>query len=129
RSHKELTNCRICHSFDARAVTMARGLEFDHGKIADFPLKGKHNETKCANCHTSTTIFKMKDKPERCADCHKDPHRNVYTAKSRDCVTCHTDEKKRFDDGKFNHGKHTRFALRNKHARQKCQKCHEPKAT
>lgn len=128
-SHKELTNCRTCHSFDARAVTMAKGLEFNHGKIADFPLKGKHNETKCANCHTSTTIFSMKDKPDQCADCHKDPHRNVYTAKSRDCNSCHTDEKKRFDSGDFNHGKHTKFALRNKHARQKCQKCHEPKAT
>jgi hypothetical protein len=128
RSHRELTNCKICHSFDARAVTRAKGLKFDHGKIADFPLNGRHIDTKCSNCHTSTTIFKMKDKPDQCADCHKDPHKNVYTAKGRDCDKCHSDKKTKFLDGKFAHGKLTRFDLKGKHAKQKCKKCHEPKA-
>ncbi len=75
QSQKELTDCKICHAFDARAVTQAKGLRFDHGKVADFPLIGRHAETKCTNCHVSSsgtkaTIFKMKDRPEKCAGCH-----------------------------------------------------------
>lgn len=126
QTHKDLTECKICHSFDARTVTMAKGLRFDHGKVADFPLHGDHESTKCSNCHTSTTIFKMQTRPDKCADCHKDPHNNVYTAKARDCNACHSDRKTKFLEGKFDHGKHTKFALRNKHARQSCKKCHEP---
>lgn len=127
KTNPDLMNCRVCHSFDARAVTTARGLEFNHGKVANFPLRGKHGDAKCSTCHTSTTVFKMKERPERCVDCHKDPHENVYTQKSRDCVKCHSDEKKRFDSGSFAHNKETRFPLRNKHRIQNCQKCHAPK--
>jgi hypothetical protein len=128
RSHPELTECKICHSFDARAVSRAKGLRFDHGKVADFPLYGQHEKTKCANCHTSTTIFKMKTKPEKCEECHKDPHNNIYTGKGRDCKLCHSDKKDKFLDGRFNHGKHTRFTLKNEHAKQKCTKCHDKTA-
>lgn len=127
-TNKSLTECRICHQFDARTVTQAKGLRFDHGKVADFDLKGRHEETKCSNCHTSTTIFKMKDRPDRCADCHKDPHKNVYTAEARDCKTCHSEVERTFDRFKFAHGEATKFDLQFKHAKQKCTKCHEPTA-
>jgi hypothetical protein len=127
-TRRDLMECRTCHAFDARTVTRAKGLDFDHGKVSKFPLYGKHDETRCSNCHTSTTIFKMKDKPERCADCHKDEHKNVYTAKGRDCKECHSDRKKAFTTGDFDHGKATSFPLRFKHAKQKCTQCHEKKA-
>jgi Zn finger protein HypA/HybF involved in hydrogenase expression len=133
RNHPKLTECKVCHSFDARTITQAKGLRFNHGKVADFELKGRHEKTKCSKCHTSTKIFKMKDPPKRCEECHKDPHKNVYTARpsrspqaaKRDCKTCHSDTEQKFKKGKFNHGKFTRFQIRNKHAKLKCTKCHE----
>ena len=126
RSHPKLTECTVCHTQDARSISQARGLRFNHKKVSEFALKGRHERTKCANCHTSTKIFKMQDPPKRCVQCHKDPHKNVYTANKRfDCKTCHSDEKLKFKAGKFNHTKLTKFPVRNKHARQKCTKCHE----
>lgn len=128
QTNKELVDCKICHAYDARTVAQAKGLRFDHGKVADFPLLGKHAETKCSNCHTSTTIFKMKDRPGKCATCHEDPHKNVYTAGNRDCKTCHAEVDRTFDKFSFDHGKNTKFDLAFKHAKQKCTKCHEPTA-
>ena len=124
KKHPELMDCKVCHTQDARAVSDAKGLPFDHGEVSKFPLRGKHNITKCANCHTSTKIFKMKNRPERCAECHQDPHENVYTTKKRDCIACHTDKKSKFTAGVFDHNK-TKFKLRFKHARQTCKSCHE----
>lgn len=127
KRHKKLTDCKVCHSFDARTVARAKGLKFDHGAVSKFPLKGRHLATRCTKCHTSTKQFKMKKRPERCADCHKDPHKNVYTTKRRDCKACHADNSKDFKKPRFNHTKNTRFRLKNKHARQKCIKCHAKK--
>lgn len=126
-THKELTDCKICHAFDARTVVKAEGLRFRHGKVADFKLNGRHKKTRCTACHSSTTIFKMKTRPDRCVDCHKDIHKNAYTANKRDCISCHSDSKLRFTKdvkGRFNHGKETRFRLGGKHAKQSCKKCH-----
>lgn len=123
KKHPKLMDCNLCHTQDARAVSKAKGLPFDHEAASKFPLHGKHNVTKCANCHTSTKIFKMKNRPERCAECHQDPHENVYTTKKRDCVACHTDKKSKFTTGVFDHNQ-TKFKLRFKHARQTCKSCH-----
>ncbi len=127
RSHKELLDCKICHSFDARTVVKAKGLNFDHGKIAEFPLRGRHNETKCSNCHSSTKSFKIAERPDRCVDCHKDIHKNVYTVKQRDCKSCHSDKQREFTSKipKWNHGKSTDFTLLGKHKKIECVACHE----
>jgi hypothetical protein len=126
-TNKKLTQCKICHSFDARVVAKAKGLPFKHGDVAKFPLNGKHLDTKCTKCHTSRTIFKMKKRPDRCVTCHKDVHKNVYTAKKRDCKACHSDKRFDFKRAGFDHNKKTRFNVRYAHAKQKCVKCHEPK--
>jgi hypothetical protein len=126
KSHEELLECRICHSFDARTVVRARGLKFDHEKAADFPLHGKHDDTNCVNCHTSTKSFKLRERPDKCVDCHKDVHKNVYTISSRDCKACHTDRQTEFTSKipNWNHGEKTRFALTGEHKKQECVKCH-----
>jgi hypothetical protein len=130
RSHKSLLDCKICHTFDARTVSKAESIpRFKHGKIADFPLNGKHNKTKCTNCHTSTKIFKLRDRPDRCVDCHKDVHENVYTIRSRDCDACHSDRKMKFTEKvKWNHGRRTTFDLKVAHRRTKCVECHDKRS-
>lgn|GEM_PF-581586 len=126
KTHKKLTDCKICHSFDARTVVKAKGLvRFKHEKVADFPLHGKHKLTKCSDCHTSTKSFKIKDRPDRCVDCHKDIHKNIYTQKKRDCKACHSDKKMRFSSKTtWNHNRRTNFKLRGKHKRISCKQCH-----
>ncbi|MCP4500193.1 MAG: hypothetical protein GY822_09565 [Deltaproteobacteria bacterium] len=130
KTHKLLTSCQICHSFDARTVVRAKGLvRFKHKKVSDFPLSGKHKLTKCTDCHSSTKNFKIRDNPERCVDCHKDIHKNVYTQKSRDCKACHSDQKLKFSSKtNWNHNKKTDFKLRGKHKRISCKQCHGGKS-
>jgi len=126
KSHEELLECRICHSFDARTVVRARGLKFDHGKASNFPLNGRHDDTNCVNCHTSTKSFKLRERPDKCVDCHQDIHKNVYTVSARDCKACHTDKQDAFTSKipNWNHGASTSFNLTGEHKKQECVKCH-----
>lgn len=131
KTNKSLLDCEVCHTYDARTVGRARGLPFDHGKISKFPLRAKHNETKCTNCHSSIKSFKIPEKPERCVDCHEDTHRNVYTTKKRDCKACHSDRLVKFDKKvpNWNHKKRTGFALDGKHGKISCTSCHKKTST
>jgi hypothetical protein len=49
---------------------------FDHDKSTDFPLRGAHQNVKCAGCHKLTKMVQGKDvlfyrpTPKECAACH-----------------------------------------------------------
>jgi hypothetical protein len=72
-------NCLECHDGADRMIN------FDHSTTG-YPLEGKHNQVKCADCHTNGTI---KDTPKDCKDCHSEPstHQGQFT---QACDTCHT---------------------------------------
>ncbi len=92
---------------------------FDHDKTK-FPLRGKHKPAKCENCHKNGLQEKLKT---GCNDCHQkdDPHKSVFGV---NCEKCHNDAdwKKTIN---FDHTKDTKYPLKGKHTKAKCEACHK----
>ncbi|MDO8988151.1 MAG: cytochrome C [Sideroxyarcus sp.] len=105
--------CESCH--------VERGwkeIPFDHDKKTKYPLRGKHRDIKCADCHKGD-IYKDKLKQD-CYSCHKkdDKHEGQEGKK---CETCHREQSWKKSD--FNHLV-SRFPLTGKHLLVECKKCH-----
>jgi len=128
-TRRELSDCTLCHTFDARAVGTPKQIArtFNHDKVTGFGLRGAHDDLKCTSCHAGGKSFKMAQKPQGCASCHKDPHKNVYTAENRTCEKCHAEENASWKQFRFDHNK-TRFPLTFSHGKQGCTKCHSATA-
>ncbi len=110
------TKCESCH--------VDRGwkeIVFDHDKLTKYPLLGKHNEVKCAECHVNN---KFKDTPKQCSSCHKKEDEKAHKGKfGNKCESCHSE--KDWKEIKFDHDK-TKFPLLGKHrAPLKCTSCHK----
>ena len=117
-------DCTKCHNADA----FKPATKFNHAKT-DFPLKGKHNQVACIECHK---IEQRKGKEfqvfdgiasGKCTSCHQDPHRSNLPG---DCRGCHS------EDGwaQFGGRKHfdhdlTDFDLRGAHKLLDCKSCHQ----
>lgn len=104
--------CNDCHKEDGWEKT-----KFDHDKT-DFPLKGKHKDTRCVSCHLSQLY---ENTPTQCYSCHllDNVHGKTHEKK---CNTCHNP--KEWDSIKFDHDK-TDFLLKGKHKDTGCKSCHE----
>ena len=115
--HKGLygKKCETCH-IDKNW----KKIEFDHDKETKYKLKGKHIETKCADCHKEP-LYQNKKTPDTCFACHKkdDVHKGGLGEK---CQTCHNEEK--WKTQKFDHDKDTKWPLLGKHITTKCEACH-----
>lgn len=94
-------------------------------------------ENECAKCHIR---FDRKGQDRLCLDCHQDVAQDVrgrtgYHGRMapQSCRDCHTDHKGadariiELDTRRFDHTL-TDFALRGKHAKARCEQCHEPPA-
>ncbi|MEQ1627921.1 MAG: cytochrome c3 family protein [Nitrospira sp.] len=105
--------CESCHTEKDWKETPA----FDHGKTL-FPLRGKHIDTKCKDCHPDQ---RYKPTPVDCYSCHKkdDYHKGIFSQK---CETCHGE--KDWKTSPFNHDKDTKYPLLGKHKTTKCESCH-----
>lgn len=105
--------CQNCHTEKDWKET-----RFDHSKTR-FALLGKHTDTACKDCHANE---RYKSTPKDCLSCHRkdDEHKGRYGAK---CETCHNE--KDWKAPTFNHERDTRYSLRGKHARVKCDSCHK----
>jgi hypothetical protein len=92
-------------------------VKFDHA-VTRFPLKGKHADAKCEDCHKSRAY---KEVPLTCSGCHSD-------AKSHDgrlgsnCATCHAPNT--WKQARFDHSTQTKFKLVGRHATATCYSCH-----
>lgn len=108
--------CETCH--------LDRGwkiLRFDHDRDTKYPLRGKHAEAKCDNCHKGQLY---KDKlPQACVSCHRadDVHKGSQGQK---CESCHNERS--WKTSGFDHDRDTKFLLRGKHREAKCETCHRP---
>lgn len=112
-------DCAKCHT--ERGWKEPAG--FDHQKTK-FPLRGKHVDTPCKQCHEDNAHFK--GAPTRCIDCHKKDDKHGGTLGDK-CESCHGEQNwKTLLPGSFDHDK-TKFPLRNAHASRtvKCTDCHE----
>ena len=131
-SEVENENCFKCHGEHfGREFTIIRFDEnkFDHS-LTIFPLKGKHEETKCESCHQSKFIKseELKNKNStylgletNCQNCHEDYHQETFTNSA--CSSCHNFEKWRPAVG-FDHA-NAKFKLSGAHENIKCEECHK----
>lgn len=106
--------CEKCHtSYDWKK------LNFNHDKDTEYPLAGRHKETKCDACHSKGPY---KEKPDKsCNSCHKkdDEHKG---RNGTDCKECHSS--KGWKKVEFDHSKDTKFPIKGKHLDLVCTACH-----
>jgi hypothetical protein len=127
------TQCNACHKkddvhkgslgaacADCHTESSWKDAKFDHNKT-EFPLTGKHVETKCTDCHKDKFY---QDTPHACVACHKkDDERKGHKGQfGEKCESCHGTKSWRATQ--FNHDTDTRYALRGKHQAAKCTSCH-----
>ena len=113
--------CDSCHSENDWKVDARDKRRFDHDRT-DFPLLGKHVETRCDACHKRT---KYKEAPKTCIGCHQ-AHDKHEANLGTDCGACHNERVWKDTKGRFDHDR-TRFKLRNAHAKAglACKACHQ----
>lgn len=121
--HQEtLSNeCLTCHDMNGWKPAP----KFDHDET-DYPLKGKHIDVECIECHkvTETDGVKFQEFSDiefsDCISCHDDPHQGELQGK---CMACHTEDSFQILKKGFNHNL-TDFELRGAHATIDCFTCH-----
>ncbi|MDH5444226.1 MAG: cytochrome C [Gammaproteobacteria bacterium] len=128
--------CQSCHKFDdvhgrkkgqtCSKCHNARGwkeLKFNHDKETKFPLKGKHKQLKCNDCHKKDPYKYEIEK--HCISCHgsDDGHRGRF---GDECNKCHGFD--RWDKSSFDHDKDTKFRLKGRHSKLACEDCHTTNA-
>jgi hypothetical protein len=115
--HKDTlgSKCENCHSESAWKET-----RFDHAKTR-FPLLLHHASVKCVECHADPQH--LANTPRECVACHRkdDAHKAVLGEK---CEKCHS-EKTWKEAVRFDHGRDSRFPLREAHRKAKCEGCHK----
>ncbi len=118
------TDCKKCHNLESFKIE-----DFNHDKT-DFPLRGKHAQVDCKQCHKKelladgTEFWRYADVPHaHCTDCHDDVHRGTI---SFDCAACHTEQGFKWSivRRRFNHRK-TNYPLEGAHRKVDCKKCHD----
>ena len=119
--------CEKCHN----EKSWKGSNKFDHDET-DYPLTGKHTDTKCEKCHTAGIVAvagKAREKLSKaCFSCHKkddfDPAKKAHKGKfGEKCESCHTT--KEWKDITFHHEWDTDYPLTGKHRGVKCDDCHK----
>jgi hypothetical protein len=110
------TTCESCHT----AKNWKQATKFDHDRDTQYPLKDKHKQTSCVECHKGKLYGQ--NLKTTCVTCHKkdDEHKGRYGEK---CETCHLE--KGWKSIIFNHDKETKYRLLFKHQSVKCDACHK----
>lgn len=105
--------CKDCHSVEDWGKPT-----FNHDKT-DYPLKGKHKDVACRDCHPGD-LYKDKVKDD-CYSCHRrhDVHREQQGKKCHECHNTSGWQEKVF----FDHGL-TKFPLLGAHNGLTCEECH-----
>jgi hypothetical protein len=131
--------CASCHpdhagrDFSLISWPGLDSLRFDHA-LAGWPLEGRHQTTKCADCHRPafrvgaavTLAPEQRTAPgwvgleQGCVTCHRDVHRGSL---DKNCLTCH-DVQHWKPAPRFDHVK-TDYPLTGKHADVRCAACHK----
>ena len=105
--------CDTCH----QDIGWRQVKTFDHAKTK-FPLRGKHAEVACANCHLGEVY---RGAGIACNDCHaiQDVHQKRF---GTTCDNCHNEQN--WKTSKFDHDKSTKFPLLGAHKKATCAACH-----
>jgi hypothetical protein len=142
--------CARCHVPESFAEVPAG--RFDHGLWTGFPLRGAHEQTRCAACHgagdrpadrsirdgrVTRRLGAVSDRfagpVDQCATCHENPHGTRYDVHAPElvegrvgCARCHGEASFRALVT-FDHV-WTGFELVGRHADLDCAGCHAPMA-
>ncbi len=122
--------CNTCHD-----QSNWRLPNFDHS-VTKYPLKAKHAELKCEQCHrqnpkvllSGLKNFNFTGLRSNCLSCHKDYHffgqkTSKQFAKFSQCLSCHVESGwKKIHN--FNHDQSTRYPIDGKHIELNCKDCH-----
>lgn len=106
--------CNKCHPTTS---WNKEDIKFDHDTQTRFPLRGKHVNVTCEQCHPDPNTFKQRD--HTCKACHGSPHMDKLP---HECEQCHVEEEWR--EEKFDHNSMASFQLRGRHMQTPCFKCH-----
>jgi hypothetical protein len=106
--------CETCHT-----PTEWKRYTFEHDRSTHFPLRGRHKELHCADCHRGILHEERLDKS--CYTCHRedDVHHGRQGLR---CEKCH-DERGWSREVLVDHNT-TRVPLTGAHARVACLRCH-----
>jgi hypothetical protein len=140
------SGCQSCHNDPHRGQFAARAAGSDCGSChtvdgfkpgrfdraahnsTGFPLKGKHAELRCVECHKPEgrdAVYKTGKLA--CAACHEDRHAGEFAGApwNNQCGSCH--QESGFRPTTFSLERHagTRFPLSGAHTRVACEKCHK----
>ncbi len=121
--NSEMTDgCSTCHITGSWHNLPA----FSHDRTK-FPLRGKHSQLKCEQCH-----IQSKDPAQpvlyvglktACSSCHSDEHQGQFQIEgTTDCARCHTADS--WHKVIFDHDTQSDFPLTGKHTEVPCAKCH-----
>jgi hypothetical protein len=112
------SKCEKCHGADDWKESL-----FDHDRDTKYRLKGKHEETKCTECHKGN-LFTEKLQT-KCLACHKkdDGDKGHQGSLGEKCESCH--DERGWKKTSFDHDKDTKYPLEGKHKTTKCENCHK----
>ncbi len=105
--------CQDCHSERNWRTTA-----FDHRRVTNYPLLGKHRKVACKGCHEGR-LYEDKVNTQ-CNFCHEkdDDHKGELGVS---CENCHTE--KDWKETVFDH-RNSQFPLSGKHRDALCDQCH-----
>lgn len=124
-------DCAACHGVDG--FTPSTFTVAQH-RAAAFPLAGRHEKVKCADCHATKTAIaasgamhtRLRPAFAKCADCHADAHGAQLASRPGNgtCEACHTDAG--WKPSTFSQAAHAklRLPLDGRHAVIECAACH-----
>ncbi len=107
-------SCQTCHSSSGWKT-----VRFDHARDAHWALTGAHAKAACQSCHRGALYEEKLGKD--CLSCHRadDVHEGRNGAR---CESCHSTAA--WKTVRFDHGRDTKFPLREAHAKLACEACH-----
>ena len=122
--------CNTCHDQSAWKLP-----NFEH-EVTKYPLRGKHAELKCQDCHKQSQKvlaaglknFNFTGLKSNCLSCHKDYHffgdkTSKSIGKLSNCLSCHAESA--WDKiHNFDHNQSTRYVIDGRHNELKCEDCH-----
>ena len=115
--------CARCHATDDWKRVDAQAFNHDQTR---YPLRGKHRQVKCEQCHDPKTAWGKKPPFASCGSCHPDVHAGKATllGKVVDCASCHGVEGWKPSTYGVDQHAGSRYPLKGAHTRVKCEACH-----
>lgn len=113
-------DCASCHLTEAW-TPIKKEPEFNHDKMTDFKLIGKHSQVTCQSCHLDLKFDEPKVTNQDCESCHVDVHEGRM---GPTCESCHNQQSFQLVDGRSIHAQ-TSFPLTGAHRQISCQSCHQ----